>query len=456
MAIEPTRKKEAPDFKTRTDIINWLIEQRGFSAYLEIGVGDGKSFAAIRCAHKESVDPAEGAYSEAAATHRMTSDVFFAQNTAKFDLIFIDGLHHADAVGRDLDNALAALNDGGMLVCHDLNPLSEAMQAVPRQVSEWTGDCWKAWVRLRCQRDDLIFAVADIDYGVGVIFTGAKPPTPKLAVNPDDLNWPGFVQNRREWLPLIPPGRLSEVLGLVPEENAGSPLVVVTLWRPEWTNTQQAVFDYLESEDFPERTHFVWTAETDSRAAGQLETQWRRLNERARNYTVELIETKPMPSGSALEKHTTVASLYNQALTGIESELVFSVEDDVIPFRGTWAKLCFTLASQPSAAAVMGAYRTRQRHDCVCAGDLSGKYLSWSVAGQREIIPASWVAAGLTLYRATALKKCLPAMPERARESWVKGWDMVVSQRLRARGDSLWMDAGCVAEHRYESGSKAE
>lgn len=443
------------NLNSRTQIINWLIEKRDFTSYLEIGLGDGKSFAEIRCKQKESVDPAKGAYAAAAPTHRMTSDAFFAQNTAKFDLIFIDGLHEADTVERDLENALAALTDGGIIVCHDLNPNSEAMQEVPRAVEEWTGDCWKAWVRLRCRRDDLFFAVADIDYGVGIILTGTDGPTPKLDVSSDELSWPCFLQNRREWLPLIPPGALPDVLGLTTDESDDLPLVIVTLWRPVWTDTQQAVFKYLELEDFPDRTHFIWTAEVGSGASERLESLWPRLELRERGYSVELIETEVMPKETAFEKHTTVAKLYNRSLSEIRSSLVFSVEDDVVPLRGSWAKLCSTLASLPKAAAVMGAYRTRQWHDCVCAGDLCGKYLSWSVAGRKEAVTASWIAAGLTLYRAAPLRKCIPAIPEQAREGWIMGWDMVVSNRLRNLGETLVVAAECVAEHRFQECGKS-
>jgi Methyltransferase domain len=129
----------------RTEIINDIIAALGGTTYLEIGYGDGKNFTAIQCAHKLSVDPAEGVYSTARPTHQMTSDEFFASNEALFDVIFIDGLHHADQVRRDLDHALAALKPGGVVLCHDLNPTTETMQQVPRATSEWTGDGWKAW-----------------------------------------------------------------------------------------------------------------------------------------------------------------------------------------------------------------------------------------------------------------------------------------------------------------------
>ena len=43
--------------------------------------------------YKISVDPEKNSEH---LTHEMTSDEFFEQNTDKFDVIFIDGLHHSD------------------------------------------------------------------------------------------------------------------------------------------------------------------------------------------------------------------------------------------------------------------------------------------------------------------------------------------------------------------------
>jgi SAM-dependent methyltransferase len=127
-----------PEPSPRTRILNAIIRRFGYSSYLEIGIGDGANFDAIRCAQKQSVDPGS-VEALRPASQSMTSVQFFALNTETFDLIFIDGLHHADVVERDIRNSLARLNPGGMIVCHDINPSSEVMQRVPREQAEWTG-----------------------------------------------------------------------------------------------------------------------------------------------------------------------------------------------------------------------------------------------------------------------------------------------------------------------------
>lgn len=181
----------------RHQIINSLIERNEFKTYLEIGLDEGnfQNDEKIRCQSKESVDPMEGSR----ATHNVTSDEFFATNTKKFDLIFIDGLHHSDQVIRDIDNALNSLTENGIIVVHDCNPTTEAMQKVPRIQGEWTGDVWRAFCSFRI-RPDLFMCVIDTDYGCGIITRGYQKP---LYINPN-VSWNDFVINRKGYLNLIP------------------------------------------------------------------------------------------------------------------------------------------------------------------------------------------------------------------------------------------------------------
>jgi len=188
--------------KTRTDVINSFIRED--SRYLEIGVQSGKNFRKIECSDKISVDPNPAA----GATFQMPSDEFFEKNTEIFDVVFIDGLHLFEQVLRDILNALDCLSDGGVIICHDLDPKKEWHQdrTPPWERREvisraWTGDCWKAWAMLRGERPDLFMYVIDVDWGCGVIQRG----TQELIKLPDDLDWNYFVENRKRLLNLMPP-----------------------------------------------------------------------------------------------------------------------------------------------------------------------------------------------------------------------------------------------------------
>lgn len=192
-------------WQVRGDVINSIIRWSGFTSYLEIGLGSGENFAQIVCTEKVSVDPLRGATDITIPDYVLTSDNFFKWNRRKFDVIFIDGLHHADQLERDLDNALATLNEGGVILCHDLNPGTEEMQMVPRQQGEWTGDCWIAWVKLRAKRPDLSIITIDSDYGVGIAFHSPHSATPGLSVPEEQLTWANFEKNRQAWLNLMHP-----------------------------------------------------------------------------------------------------------------------------------------------------------------------------------------------------------------------------------------------------------
>ena len=188
---------------TRTEVLLTLVKRFNYKSYLEIGVQSGANFRAIPCAHKVGVDPDP----RSDANVRLTSDEYFQRYTLKFDLIFIDGLHEHAQVRRDIENSLHVLNPGGTIVCHDLNPASEAMQQVPRVQEEWTGDCWRAWMHFRhyAWLMNLQMFVIDTDYGCGIIQLGVAS-TQKV---PDTTLWSyaQFAERKQELLNLISPER---------------------------------------------------------------------------------------------------------------------------------------------------------------------------------------------------------------------------------------------------------
>lgn len=189
--------------KMRWKVINYIIKKNKYTSYLEIGVDEGINFKKIKCASKISVDPAEGQYVDSEPDYIMTSDEFFHKKKFMFDIIFIDGLHHSDQVYKDITNSLKCLNPNGTIVCHDMNPVSEESQRIPREANAnvWHGDCWKAFVRLRVERDDLNMCVIDTDCGLGIIRPGTQE---RLLVDSEFYeNYNNFVENKEKWLNLI-------------------------------------------------------------------------------------------------------------------------------------------------------------------------------------------------------------------------------------------------------------
>ena len=135
-----------------------------------------------------------------AATHVMTSDRFFSQlnGAAPYDIVFIDGLHEAEQVKRDIANALSHLSENGVIVMHDCSPRDEREQRVPKARGQriWTGDAWRAFVHYR-RCEDLEMYVVDTNNGVGVIRRGQQEP---LVV--DSPTYADFARNREAWLNL--------------------------------------------------------------------------------------------------------------------------------------------------------------------------------------------------------------------------------------------------------------
>ena len=167
----------------RTDIINYIISYLNRNVcYLEIGARNpNDNFAHINAIVKYSVDPGVE-FKENPVDFKMTSDVFFELLTKgeilnkdiKFDVIFIDGLHLAEQVDRDVDNALKYLSEDGFIVLHDCNPPTEWHAREDYYFSHtpakelWNGTTWKAFLKWRFEKDTSSCCI-DTDWGVGVI-----------------------------------------------------------------------------------------------------------------------------------------------------------------------------------------------------------------------------------------------------------------------------------------------
>lgn len=191
---------------TRIDIINHLITKFDYTDYLEIGVHGGQCIRNIYALRKDGVDPGAETRIPPEVNYPMTSDAFFEQIAAdkKYDIIFIDGLHHDTQVYKDIKNAMLHLNEGGTIVCHDMSPnweINQRKKPVPG-VGAWNGDCWKAWVKLRTELTDWSMEVVNTDHGVGIIRAGYNKQLPFYGAEVN-LDFEYLDANRKEALNLI-------------------------------------------------------------------------------------------------------------------------------------------------------------------------------------------------------------------------------------------------------------
>jgi len=141
--------------KRARQIMNELVDELNLTSFLEIGYANGNTHEEIKCKRKVAVDPSPDFNSNYIKnnTHDLrlqTSDDFFKTNTDLFDLILIDGYHEAEQVYRDLINSLEALTPNGVIFMHDVCP-PESKTLSP----DASGDAYKTFMKLRCERDDL-------------------------------------------------------------------------------------------------------------------------------------------------------------------------------------------------------------------------------------------------------------------------------------------------------------
>jgi len=168
--------ERCPWIQDKNDTINTFIKYFQYKKYLEIGGQPSAAtatFNAINCEMKECMDPAPAAQ----ATYELTSDDFFDKfrGEKKYDIVFIDGWHEHQQVLNDINNSLEFLEDGGVIILHDMIPLTRDLEKDPLR----TGTCWRAFADLR-KRDDLQMHVLVPPWGsedcLGFIKKGSQVP----------------------------------------------------------------------------------------------------------------------------------------------------------------------------------------------------------------------------------------------------------------------------------------
>tara|TARA_B100000287_G_scaffold253138_1_gene237846 strand:- start:13224 stop:13901 length:678 start_codon:yes stop_codon:yes gene_type:complete len=219
----------------RHDIINSLISKYNLRNYLEIGVFIPEhNFNKIIAENKEGVEPGievdvrnnymDGVNPPTAKMNFVTSDDFFKsiekswwnEDTKKYDIIFIDGLHLEEQVDKDIENCLKHLNDGGFIVLHDCNPENEfrvrPMEEFYKDGKPWNGTVYKSIVKLRCSRDDLDIKVVDTDEGCGIIqVKNSKLYEHREKVDINNIKYDLLENDRKNLLNLISPKEFKKI-----------------------------------------------------------------------------------------------------------------------------------------------------------------------------------------------------------------------------------------------------
>ncbi len=144
-------------------------------SYFEIGTATGLSLDCFTC-DAVCVDPNFQVAAHVWQARRRTlmfqsaSDDFFAQEDLRAffpagpDIAFLDGMHRAEYLLRDVINTERSAHRRSLVLLHDCLPLNARMaERVPRLGDEsegsyrnaWTGDVWRVLFALRDWRPDL-------------------------------------------------------------------------------------------------------------------------------------------------------------------------------------------------------------------------------------------------------------------------------------------------------------
>jgi len=123
-----------------------LVKQINCKTYLELGIYDGITLSLVQPFVDRiiSVDIKDVRMYRIGEFHLETTDSFFQHFDEKVDVVFIDADHSFESVKKDFINSLKLLNEFGMIILHDTDPISE-MYLDPG----YCGDSYKMdkWVR---------------------------------------------------------------------------------------------------------------------------------------------------------------------------------------------------------------------------------------------------------------------------------------------------------------------
>lgn len=128
----------------RGSFFNNLIKNLNYKNYLELGVSTGEySYNLIECENKIGVDSNPNI--NLPNVECLTTDDYFKNlsDNVMYDLIYIDAYHEKYQVYKDFCNSIRHLKVGGLIVFHDIFPLTEDYSS-----QSFNGDCYQTWIEL--------------------------------------------------------------------------------------------------------------------------------------------------------------------------------------------------------------------------------------------------------------------------------------------------------------------
>jgi hypothetical protein len=153
----------------RGKFINNIINNLELKSYLELGISVGECWREIELENKVGIDNCVQIGDNRLVS--TTTDEYFESmdESKKFDLVFIDADHEKNQVFRDFCNSYDHLEDDGIILLHDINPIDES-NIVPERL----GNAYEFWIDLvdRYEKNCGVFVAfpEEMEGSIGVFF----------------------------------------------------------------------------------------------------------------------------------------------------------------------------------------------------------------------------------------------------------------------------------------------
>jgi len=155
-----------------SDFISYLANIYRPNVYVELGLYDGETLSKVYpyVGQAYGIDIKKNPVLDALNSKSnidifyTDTDTFFSRFNNKIDMIFIDADHKFESAKRDFDNALRLLNDNGVILMHDTDPISN-FYINP----QYCGDSYKIVELLENNNDVNIVTLPILEAGLSII-----------------------------------------------------------------------------------------------------------------------------------------------------------------------------------------------------------------------------------------------------------------------------------------------
>lgn len=229
---------------------------------------------------------------------------------------------------------------------------------------------------------------------------------------------------------------------------------ILTLFASNREAVFERVMNWYKRAELPPNTAIMWVDNSSDRYKQQLLQEMAVALQKARHEPLDIrvvADASRMNTSAAdyvWEKHRHVGTLYNRALAELSSEVVVTLEDDVIPPLDGLRRLVQPILPWGQVAAVSGVYPSRDAPDCCVASTSAERWerLRLAEVSGEPFMDVSMVGGGFTAWHLPVMKQ--HALPlRRVSEPVSMGWDGAACTALSKAGYKVQLATSVRCEH---------